>query len=128
MVYLVLPGNGTLQGIIGSFNRITNLVPRATAAADELTPGELVQGAALLSRKVRRRRPRFVAFLGVGVYRTAFGRPRAALGLQKEKVAGAGTWVLPNPSGLNAHYQLPHLARLYAELRQAAERREEDGE
>jgi TDG/mug DNA glycosylase family protein len=99
---------------------ITNLVARATASANELTDEELLAGARALSRKMRRHQPRFVAFLGIGAYRTAFNRPRAVLGRQEERIGGAGIWVLPNPSGLNAHYQLADLARLYNELRQAA--------
>ena len=99
---------------------ITNLVDRATASADELTPEELVAGARRLERKVRRYRPRFVAFVGVTAYRTAFGRKRAALGRQPEPLAGAAIWVLPNPSGLNAHYHRADFARLFAELRRAA--------
>src|SRR5262249_43214453 len=77
---------------------ITNLVARATAAADELADEELRAGARTLGRKVRRHRPRVVAFLGISAYRTAFRRPRAALGRQEEGVGGAGAWVLPNPS------------------------------
>jgi TDG/mug DNA glycosylase family protein len=100
---------------------LTNLVRRATAAADELTADELAAGARALVRKVRRFRPRAVAFLGVTAYRAAFGRPRAVLGRQPEMIAGAAAWVLPNPSGLNAHYQLRDLARVYAELRTAVE-------
>jgi TDG/mug DNA glycosylase family protein len=99
---------------------ITNLVGRATAAADELTDAELRAGAARLARKVRRWRPRFVAFLGVTAYRTAFGRPRAPLGRQAETLGGASVWVLPNPSGLNAHFQIAGLAPLFANLRKAA--------
>jgi TDG/mug DNA glycosylase family protein len=99
---------------------ITNLVDRATARADELAPEELTAGSRRLARKVRRFRPRYVAFLGVGAYRTAFGLPRADLGKQAEDLAGAGVWVLPNPSGLNAHFQLADLARLFAALRRAA--------
>jgi double-stranded uracil-DNA glycosylase len=99
---------------------ITNIVARATAAAAELTAGELVRSARLLERKVRRHRPRVVAFLGLGSYRTAFDRPQAGVGLQPERMAGTVLWVLPNPSGLNAHYQLADLARLYGELRRAA--------
>lgn len=98
---------------------ITNLVPRATATADELADEELRAGARTLLRKVRRYGPRYVAFLGVGSYRTAFGRRDAAVGLQAAQMGGAGVWVLPNPSGLNAHYQLADLARLFAELREA---------
>jgi TDG/mug DNA glycosylase family protein len=100
---------------------ITNLVARATAGAEELTAAELVAGARVLGRKVRRHRPRFVAFLGVGSYRTALGRPGAAPGPQPERFAGTAVWVLPNPSGLNAHYRLADLARLYGELRRAAD-------
>ncbi len=95
---------------------ITNVVNRASAAADELTPAELVAGGKSLARKVRRLRPRFLAVLGVGAYRVAFARPKAVLGLQNELVGGARVWVLPNPSGLNAHYGRAKLAALYAEL------------
>ncbi len=96
---------------------ITNLVARATATADKLRPEELRAGSATLARKVRRYRPRWVAFLGLGAYRTAFGRPRAAVGPLPEPIGGAAAWLLPNPSGLNAHHQLPDLARLYGRLR-----------
>ena len=99
---------------------ITNVVDRATATAAELDPAELIEGGQQLARKVRRHRPRIVAFLGLTAYRTAFGRPRASVGRQPETIEGAEVWVLPNPSGLNAHYQLADLARLYAQLRQAA--------
>jgi TDG/mug DNA glycosylase family protein len=99
---------------------ITNVVARATAAAAELTPGELVAGGRALEARVREWAPRWVAVLGVGAYRTAFGRRNAAIGPQKETIGGAGLWVLPNPSGLNASYQAPDFARLYGELRRAA--------
>ena len=95
---------------------VTNVVARATASADELSADELRAGAAVLARKVRRHRPGAVAFLGVGAARVALGRPRAAVGRQPEGWAGAAVWVLPNPSGLNAHYRLADLARLYAQL------------
>ena len=98
---------------------ITNIVARASARADELTTAELVAGAAVLAEKVRTHRPRVVAFLGITAYRTAFQRPEAGLGRQPKPLAGAAVWILPNPSGLNAHYQLPDLARLFAELRQS---------
>lgn len=101
---------------------ITNLVARATAAADELAPEEFVAGRRRLAAKVRRYRPRAVAVLGVGAYRTAFERPRAALGRQQEALAGAVLWVLPNPSGLNANHQLPELARMFRALRKAMPR------
>jgi TDG/mug DNA glycosylase family protein len=96
---------------------ITNLVARATAAAAELTGDELIAGARRLRRKVRRYRPACVAFLGMTAYRTAFARKDAVLGVQPETLAGARIWVLPNPSGLNAHYQLADLACVYGELR-----------
>lgn len=95
---------------------LTNLVPRATARADELTRDELVAGARALEAKVRRLRPRCVAIVGVTAYRTAFGRAHARLGPQPETLAGATLWVLPNPSGLNAHYQLPALVNLFSAL------------
>jgi TDG/mug DNA glycosylase family protein len=98
---------------------ITNLVERATATADELTEEELIAGAGRLRRKVRRYRPCWVAFLGVTAYRTALRQPQARLGRQVERMGESAVWVLPNPSGLNAHYQLADLARLFAELRQA---------
>jgi TDG/mug DNA glycosylase family protein len=100
---------------------ITNLVGRATATAAELDDAELRDGALRLERKLRRHRPYWVAFVGVSAYRTALGRPRAVIGPQEERLTGAGVWVLPNPSGLNAHYQLPALARLFADLREAVE-------
>jgi TDG/mug DNA glycosylase family protein len=96
---------------------ITNFVNRATATADGLAPYELKDGARRLSRKVRRYRPQWVAFLGLGAYRTAFERPAAVVGRQEERLGKSGMWLLPNPSGLNAHYQLPDLARVFAELR-----------
>jgi TDG/mug DNA glycosylase family protein len=99
---------------------ITNIVARTTATAAELSPDELRRGVRLLRAKVRRHQPRIVAVLGVSAFRVAFGRPDAALGRQPEPFAGAALWVLPNPSGLNASYQLPALTRLFARLRRAA--------
>lgn len=96
---------------------LTNLVGRATARADEVGAEELARGAAELEAKVARYRPAWVAFLGVTAYRTAFGRRDAVIGPQAERIGGARIWVLPNPSGLNAHYRLEDLARLYGELR-----------
>jgi len=96
---------------------VTNLVARATAAAAELSGAELRTGAEVLRGKVRTHRPATVAFLGVTTYRSAYGVSRAAVGEQPDRLAGARVWVLPNPSGLNAHYQLPDLAQLYAALR-----------
>jgi TDG/mug DNA glycosylase family protein len=101
---------------------ITNIVARATAAADELHRDELIAGAKILERKVRRFNPRFVAIVGLGAYRVAFDRPKAMMGRQPEDFAGAMMWVLPNPSGLNAHYQPSDLRKLFAQLRKAVER------
>jgi TDG/mug DNA glycosylase family protein len=100
---------------------ITNVVDRATATADLLDPAELTGGAKSLEAKVRRYRPGILAVLGVSAYRTAFARPKAQTGLQAERLGATRLWVLPNPSGLNAHYQLADLARLFAELRRAAD-------
>jgi TDG/mug DNA glycosylase family protein len=96
---------------------ITNLVNRATATAEEVAPAEFAAGRARLAAKVRRYRPKIVAFLGVGAYRHAFTLKSAALGRQGEKFEGAEVWVLPNPSGLNANYQLPDLVKLFRQLR-----------
>src|SRR5687767_7930244 len=95
---------------------LTNLVNRGTAAADELSREELVSGGKRLAAKVRRFRPRVVAFVGLGAYRAAFSRPQATLGLQPERLEGAEVWVLPSPSGLNANYQLPALIQLFRQL------------
>jgi double-stranded uracil-DNA glycosylase len=100
---------------------ITNVVARATAAAAELTSEDFVGGGRALKAKIRRYRPRVVAILGVGAYRTAFAKPKASIGEQDERLAGARVWVLPNPSGLNANYQLTDLVNLFKELRQAAD-------
>ena len=98
---------------------ITNLVERASAGAAELGAGELRAGAARLAAEAAATRPRVVAVLGVGAYRTAFARPRAAVGPLPEPIGGSPAWLLPNPSGLNAHYQLPDLAEAFAELRRS---------
>jgi double-stranded uracil-DNA glycosylase len=96
---------------------VVNLVNRATAAADELAPAEFVAGRKRLAAKLRRYRPRAIAFLGVGAYSHAFGLKGARIGLQPESFEGAKVWVLPNPSGLNANYQLPDLVRLFRDLK-----------
>jgi double-stranded uracil-DNA glycosylase len=101
---------------------LTNLVARATASADELSPSELVRGRARLRSKVRRHGPRFVAFLGVGAYRHAFGDPKAPLGEQPARFEGARVWVLPSPSGLNASYQIGALVAELRKLRKASRR------
>jgi TDG/mug DNA glycosylase family protein len=98
---------------------VTNVVDRATATAAELSDRELEEGGRRLEEKVRRYRPACLAVLGIGAYRTAFGRPKAVLGRQEETVGEAAVWVLPNPSGLNANYQLAALAEVYGELRRA---------
>jgi TDG/mug DNA glycosylase family protein len=98
---------------------ITNVVERATASADQLADAEFVAGAAALERKIRRYQPRFLAILGVGAYRTGFQRPKAKLGLQTETIGVTQIWVLPSPSGLNAHYQLAELGKMLTQLRAA---------
>ena|SRR2546421_2956844 len=99
----------------------TNLVHRATARADELTRAELSEGAAALEQRVATLRPDWLAMLGVGAYRTGFGVTAARTGPQPDRVGGARVWLLPNPSGLNAHYQLADLAAEYRALRLALE-------
>lgn len=98
---------------------ITNLVARGTARAADLSNAELVAGGRTLAAKVRRHRPRFVAIVGIGAYRAAFARPTASVGPQPEPLGAARLWVLPNPSGLNAHYQLDSLTAEFRALRHA---------
>jgi len=98
---------------------ITNLVPRATATADELAPEELVAGRRRLESKVKRYQPQVVAVLGISAYRTAFGQKVVMPGPQLERLANSTVWVLPNPSGLNAHYQLANLVEHFRTLHQA---------
>ncbi|HEY7272609.1 MAG TPA: G/U mismatch-specific DNA glycosylase [Actinoplanes sp.] len=106
------------QGILPELGLgITNVVARATARADELSPAELVAGGRRLGALARRWQPRYVAVLGVTAYRAAFGRPKAVIGPQDHEIGGAGVWVLPNPSGLNAHFQIDALAEQFAGLR-----------
>ncbi len=100
---------------------ITNLVPRATATADELASKELVAGQRRLKAKVKRYQPQVVAVLGISAYRTAFAKKVVRLGLQSERLGDALLWVLPNPSGLNAHYQLANLVEHFRALRQGVE-------
>ena len=95
---------------------LTNIVDRSSARADELDAEELVIGQQQLAAKVQHYRPQCLAVLGIGAYRTAFNRPKAVMGRQDESLDGAIVWVLPNPSGLNAHYQLEDLKRVYREL------------
>ena len=100
---------------------ITNLVNRATATADQVAPQEFIAGRRRLAAKVRRLKPKVVAFLGMGAYCHAFGMRRASLGEQPERFEGARVWVLPNPSGLNANYQLGALVELFRSLKNAAD-------
>jgi TDG/mug DNA glycosylase family protein len=92
---------------------ITNLVARATARADELTGEELREGGARLRRLVAEVRPQVVAVVGLTAYRIAFGVPKAQIGPQPEPLESAEVWAVPNPSGLNAHFQPPELAEWY---------------
>ena len=101
---------------------ITNLVARATVAADELTPAELRAGAKRLARKVARWQPRVVAIVGIGAYRVAFDRPRAGLGRQADRLGDAVVWVLPNTSGLNANHRPADFAEAFRELRLGSDR------
>jgi TDG/mug DNA glycosylase family protein len=96
---------------------ITNIVQRATARADELTDDELRAGGQRLEAKVKRWRPTVVAFVGIGPYRIVSGIKDARVGLQKAPFGGSHAWVLPNPSGINAHYQPAALAQLFGDLR-----------
>lgn len=96
---------------------ITNVVARPSARADELTIDEMREGAGVLAEKVERYSPKVLAILGVTVYRAAFGRKKAQVGAQQDTVGGARLWILPNPSGLNAHWQLPALAEEFGRLK-----------
>jgi TDG/mug DNA glycosylase family protein len=100
---------------------ITNVVERATVAAADLSAEELTEGGKQLEAKIKKLQPQWLAVLGISAYRTAFHQPKAVLGLQKHTIGGAHVWVLPNPSGLNAHYHPPELARLFAEFREVIE-------
>jgi TDG/mug DNA glycosylase family protein len=99
---------------------ISNVVPHATASAAELTKTDFELGGRLLAAKIKRFRPGIVAILGVGAYRQAFAQPKAVVGEQRERIHAARVWVLPNPSGLNANYQLPEIVRLFRALRAEA--------
>lgn len=98
---------------------ITNVVARATARADELSSDEFVVGAEELRKKLKKYQPQYLAVLGIGAFRSGFQKPKATWGLQPETIEGIPVWVLPNPSGLNAHFQLPDLARVFGELKSA---------
>ena len=105
---------------------ITNVVARTTARADELSLEEMIEGGRKLKTKVRRYRPKVLAVLGISAYRAAFDRAQAHLGRQDDSIGETLVWVLPNPSGLNAHYQPKDLARLFREMRLEAEKLEGD--
>ncbi len=109
---------------------VTNLVRRSTATAAELTDDEVRAGGRALVRKVERYAPLFIAFLGLSSYRVAFDEKEARVGPQERTIGTTRVWLLPNPSGLNAHYQLPQLSEAFAELRTAvtATRRTAGGE
>jgi TDG/mug DNA glycosylase family protein len=98
---------------------ITSFVKRTTARADELTTAEYIAGGRLLVKKLEKFKPQTLAVLGITAYRAAFQQPKAKLGLQEETIADTRVWLLPNPSGLNAHYQAADLAALFRELRES---------
>ena len=93
---------------------------KATRVAEELTREDLAEGGRSLARQVRRYRPRVLAVLGLGAYRVAFARPKATIGEQEESIGETKVWVLPNPSGRTASYQIDALERLFREVREAA--------
>ena len=99
---------------------ITNVVAHATASAAELTKEDFIKGGRKLRAKIVRYQPRILAVLGVGAYREAFARPKAIVGPQAEMIGETRIWVLPNPSGLNANYQLDDLVKLFGQLREDA--------
>lgn len=100
---------------------ITSFCKRTTARADELSDAEIINGGKLLVKRVEKYKPKNLAVLGITAYRTAFQKPKAKLGLQDEKIGDTNVWLLPNPSGLNAHYQLNDLAELFGEVRNQVE-------
>ncbi len=100
---------------------VTNVVMRATATADQLSRSELQDGGRRLTAKVRRCKPKFLAVLGLGAYRAAWEKRAATIGRQEEMIGETIIWVLPNPSGLNAHYQPNDLKKLFSELKSAVE-------
>lgn len=107
------------EQLLGLGLGITNIVARATARADELRPEEFLAGARILNAKIAQFQPRWLAVVGVTAYRAAFGRRDAAVGPQGEAIGETRVWVLPNPSGLNAHYVGPLLVDAFRELRLA---------
>jgi len=100
---------------------LTNIHERATAGMAELSNAELKSGCGRLKAKVRIQQPKFLAVLSIGAYRTAFEQPKAKLGLQSAAIGTTRVWVLPSPSGLNAHYQPAALGAMFAELKAACD-------
>lgn len=100
---------------------LTNVASPATVAAADLSPVQLSEGGRQLEAKMRQFHPQWLAILGISVYRTVFAQPKATLGPQQETIGGVSVWVLPNPSGLNAHYTPKHLAQLFGDLRRAVD-------
>lgn len=98
---------------------ITSFCKRTTARADELSSEEIINGGKLLIKRVEKFKPQNLAVLGITAFRTAFQKPKAKMGLQEEKIGDTNVWLLPNPSGLNAHYQLNDLAKLFGEVRKS---------
>jgi double-stranded uracil-DNA glycosylase len=109
--------------LLGLGYGITNLVARATVGSNELSRVELQAGGRILGRKIKRYRPRSVAVLGVSAFRMAFSRPEATIGAQRERIGDAWVWVLPSPSGLNAHFTPKALAALFLRFRLELDRR-----
>jgi TDG/mug DNA glycosylase family protein len=109
------------EDLLGLGLGVTNVVERATATAAELSPAELREGGQHLEETAERFAPAYIAVLGVTAYRAAFGEPKAALGEQARALGPSRLWVLPNPSGLNAHFTPTDLARLFAELRETVD-------
>jgi TDG/mug DNA glycosylase family protein len=107
------------RGLLKHGYGITNIVNRTTAGASELSPAELKEGGRNLIEKVKQYTPKILAVLGIGAFRKAFDRPKALLGRQEERLGETIIWILPNPSGLNAHYQLKDLVEVFKELREA---------
>ena len=116
--HVLAPSEQTVLPTLGI--GITNLVERVTVAASELAPTELRDGGLRLAAKAEDLRPHIVAVLGIGAYRTAFRRPAARVGEQEEWLAASRLWLLPNPSGLQAAYQMPEMTVLYRSLHRAA--------
>ena len=106
--------------LLGLGYGVTSLVSRTTSRADELTQEEYIRGGQILIRKIKKFHPRIVAVLGIGAFRTAFAQPTAKIGVQPEKINDTKIWLLPNPSGLNANYQVESFVELFTELKEAA--------